>query len=149
MNKICIIALLISMLGSATGVFIKQHPVGHKAAPVCEIYNRCAAQPGVEATFVEAMRFNDSVILDLTTIAATSDEGWEWMCDSLQLVPHFLRSTVQNFEITHLAPACNPETTTPLVEGEPCDLVVVSNARRKIFIFHDYRPSYRRALADY
>lgn len=149
MNKLCLIALSVSLLGSATGVYCKQHNVGHKAKPGCEVYYRCAAQPGVEATFVEAMRINDTVTLDVTTIAATTDEGWQWMCDSIQQVPDMVKASPQNFEISHIAPACNPQKTGKYTEGGTYDLVVVSTGQRKITIFHGYHPSYRQTLRKY
>mgnify|MGYP006916124384 FL=1 len=149
MNKLCLIALSVSLLVSTAGVYYKQHRGAHNAKPVCEVYYRCAAQPGVEATFVEAMRFNDTVTLDVTTIVATTDEGWLWMCDSLQQVPDVVKASPQNFEISHIAPACNSGKTSKYIEGGAYDLVVVSIGQRKIFIFHGYRPSYRQTLKEY
>lgn len=149
MSKLCLIALSVSLLGSATGVYYKQHRGVHKTKPVCEVYYRCAAQSGVEATFVEAMRFNDTVTLDVTTIAATTDEGWQWMCDSLQMIPDVVKDSPQNFEISRIAPACNHEKTSKYIEGGAYDLVVASTGQRKIFIFHGYRQSFRQTLRHY
>ena len=48
-----------------------------------ELYERCKDVPGVRVGFIKDYPVNDSVTCDVTTVEALTDEGWEWMLDSL------------------------------------------------------------------
>ena len=146
MNKVSIVAVVVALLGSAIGVYAKQHPETGKAEPACALYTKCAVHDGVEATFVAAMQLCDSVKMDITCVLATTDAGWNWMCDSLRLVPSIFKNSVNDVEISHLSPSCQPEKSMKYTEDEPCDLVVVSTGKRRILIFHNYKPEARQQI---
>lgn len=146
MNKAAIIALIVAVAGSAAAVYAKQHPGNGAAEPACGLYSRCVGHDGVEATFVEAMRLNDSVTLDVTTVCATNDAGWQWMCDDLQLVPAVFSDSGRELEISHLSPVCQPERAIKYSEETPCDLVVVSTGKRAVYVYHNYRAAYRQDI---
>ena len=47
------------------------------------LYERYKDLPGVRVGFVKDFPLNDSLTCDVTTFEALTDEGWEWMLDSL------------------------------------------------------------------
>ena len=47
------------------------------------LYERYKDLPGVRVGFVKDFPINDSTTCDVTTFEALTDEGWEWMLDSL------------------------------------------------------------------
>lgn len=73
-----VLTLLVTILGIIT--WVKLRPVEPE---VSELYERCKDVPGIRVGFIKDFPVNDSVTCDVTTIEALTDEGWEWMLDSL------------------------------------------------------------------
>ncbi len=44
-----------------------------------DLYNRYASQPGVRVGFIKDFRFDDTTLVDVTTIQALDSTGWHWM----------------------------------------------------------------------
>ncbi len=49
------------------------------------LYERYKDMPGVRVGFIQDFPINDSLTCDVTTFEALTDEGWQWMLDSLCL----------------------------------------------------------------
>ena len=74
------IGILALLLTAATGW--RMHPVEPEGS---ELYERYKDMPGVRVGFVKDFPINDSLTCDVTTFEALTDEGWQWMLDSLCL----------------------------------------------------------------
>lgn len=72
------IGVLLLLLAAVTA--FKVRPVEPEGS---ELYERCKDVPGVRVGFIKDYPVNDSVTCDVTTVEALTDEGWEWMLDSL------------------------------------------------------------------
>lgn len=67
--------LLVLLLGGITAWRLLPRG-GHD---VSDLYSECATQQGVRAGFIENYRFDDSTLVDVTTVEALDSLGWAWM----------------------------------------------------------------------
>lgn len=67
--------LLVLLLGGITAWRLLPRG-GHD---VSDLYNECAMQEGVRAGYIENFRFDDSTLVDVTTVEALDSLGWAWM----------------------------------------------------------------------
>ena len=74
------IGILALLLMAATGW--RMRPVEPEGSG---LYERCKDVPGVRVGFIQDFPINDSLTCDVTTFEALTDEGWQWMLDSLGL----------------------------------------------------------------
>lgn len=72
------IGVLLLLLTTATAWRMRPEP-----AEGSDLYQRCKDMPGVRVGFIQDFPLNDSTTCDVTTFEALTDEGWEWMLDSL------------------------------------------------------------------
>ena len=77
-NAIIFIGVLLLLLAAVTAWRMHPEPVEGS-----ELYQRYKDQPGVRVGFIKDFPLNDSLTCDVTTFEALTDEGWEWMLDSL------------------------------------------------------------------
>ena len=80
MKKHALIYICVLLLLLAAVTAFKVRPVEPEGS---ELYERCKDVPGVRVGFIKDYPVNDSVTCDVTTVEALTDEGWEWMLDSL------------------------------------------------------------------
>lgn len=72
--KITLIVTAVVVAALAAWRLTGPHSVG-------ALYDRYAGQPGVRVGYIKDYPFDDSTHVDVTTIEALDDEGWEWMLD--------------------------------------------------------------------
>lgn len=77
-NAIIFMGILLLLLAAVTAWRMRPEPVEGS-----ELYQRCKDVPGVRVGFIKDFPINDTITCDVTTIEALTDEGWEWMLDSL------------------------------------------------------------------
>lgn len=79
-NAIIYMGILLLLLAAVTAWKMRPEPMEGS-----ELYQRCKDVPGVRVGFIKDFPLNDSLTCDVTTFEALTDEGWEWMLDSLGL----------------------------------------------------------------
>ena len=89
-----VLTLLVTILGIIT--WVKLRPVEPE---VSELYQRCKDIPGVRVGFIKDFPLNDSVTCDVTTVEALTDEGWEWMLDSLGMQKAYIIDSTARSEV--------------------------------------------------
>lgn len=77
-NAIIYMGILLLLLAAVTVWKMRPAP-----AEGSELYQRCKDIPGVRVGFIKDFPINDSLTCDVTTFEALTDEGWDWMLDSL------------------------------------------------------------------
>ena len=77
-NAIIYMGILLLLLAAVT--VWKMHPAPAEGS---ELYQRYKDLPGVRVGFIKDFPINDTLTCDVTTFEALTDEGWEWMQDSL------------------------------------------------------------------
>lgn len=75
--------LLVLLLGGITVWRLLPQPPRN----VSDLYTECAMQDGVRAGYIENFRFDDSTLVDVTTVEALDSTGWEWMQQRFDLPP--------------------------------------------------------------
>lgn len=53
---------------------------------VSQVYVRASAVEGIEASFVEDYRLNDTITLDVTLLEAKDSAAWQWLCEELGIM---------------------------------------------------------------
>ena len=92
-NAIIYIGVLLLLLAAVTAWRMRPEPVEGS-----ELYQRCKDVPGVRVGFIKDFPLNDSLTCDVTTFEALTDEGWEWMLDSLGLQRTFVLDSIGRSE---------------------------------------------------
>ena len=77
-NAIIYMGILLLLLAAVTVWKMRPAP-----AEGSELYQRCKDLSGVRVGFIKDFPINDTITCDVTTFEALTDEGWEWMLDSL------------------------------------------------------------------
>ena len=77
-NAIIYMGILLLLLAAVTVWKMRPAP-----AEGSELYQRCKDIPGVRVGFIKDFPINDTLTCDVTTFEALTDEGWDWMLDSL------------------------------------------------------------------
>ncbi len=89
---------------------------------VSQVYVRASAVEGIEASFVEDYRLNDTITLDVTLLEAKDSAAWQWLCEelgitSLDVFPPEIKALFmrpQAFEMLYI----EPDTTIMQLENE-------------------------------
>ncbi len=79
-NVFIYIGILLLLLATVTAWRMRPEPVEGS-----ELYQRYKDLPGVRVGFIKDFPLNDTLTCDVTTFEALTDEGWQWMLDSLGL----------------------------------------------------------------
>lgn len=77
-------AILLALLLGTVTVW---HFMPRGARTADPLYAECASVDGVRAGFIENFRFNDSTLVDVTTVEALDAAGWEWMQRRFEVPP--------------------------------------------------------------
>lgn len=103
-----------------------------------ELYRRYAGSKGLEATFVQGYRLNDSLRVDVTLLQATDSAAWQQLMDTMysnysqearDYIMHRKKIRVRAIPKGYL----NLPTDTVLLNN---DIVVTDVANQTVFIFN-------------
>ena len=149
------IGILLLLLATATALRLRP------AAPEgSELYERYKKMPGVRVGFIKDFPLNDSMVVDVTTIEALTDEGWEWLNSEIVNVQYdtllfqsegFLRDLPSILEF-HYAPHHRPHDWQEAVElpkDERRDIVFLSHYYRWAAIYQPVTREELNIIRDY
>lgn len=74
-----IVAAVVAALEVVAFVVLLHSPRPLADSECSELYRRYSALPGIRASYVKNYQLNDTLFIDVTLIAATDDNGWEWI----------------------------------------------------------------------
>ncbi len=126
-----------------------------------ELYQRYKDMPGVRVGFVKDFPINDTLTCDVTTFEALTDEGWEWMLDSLGLQRTSVLDSIgrseawpgeisDNASIYWQSKRFHPEVRGgSKVLGDSVDCNFASLYYRWMAVFHTTTTEGRSAVIDY
>ena len=83
MRKFLLSTLLVCLLAVGGAVLVKRCPRTVPLEETSELYRRYAGAEGLEVSFVQGYRLNDSVRVDVTLLQATDSTAWSILQDSL------------------------------------------------------------------
>ena len=150
------IGILALLLMAATGW--RMRPVEPEGSG---LYERCKDVPGVRVGFIQDFPINDSLTCDVTTFEALTDEGWQWMLDSLGLQRTSVLDSIgrseawpgeisDNASIYWQSKRFHPEVRGgSKVLGDSVDCNFASLYYRWMAVFHTTTTEGRFAVIDY
>ena len=150
------IGILALLLMAATGW--RMRPVEPEGSG---LYERCKDVPGVRVGFIQDFPINDSLTCDVTTFEALTDEGWQWMLDSLGLQRTSVLDSIgrseawpgeisDNASIYWQSKRFHPEVRGgSKVLGDSVDCNFTSLYYRWMAVFHTTTTEGRFAVIDY
>ena len=155
-NAIIFMGILLLLLAAVTAWRMRPEPVEGS-----ELYHRCKDVPGVRVGFIKDFPLNDSLTCDVTTFEALTDEGWEWMLDSLGLQRTSVLDSIgrseawpgeisDNATIYWQSKRFHPEVRGgSKVLGDSVDCNFTSLYYRWMAVFHTTTTEGRSAVIDY
>ena len=155
-NAFIYIGILLLLLAAVTAWKMRPEPVEGS-----ELYQRCKDLPGVRVGFIKDFPLNDSLTCDVTTFEALTDEGWEWMLDSLGLQRTSVLDSIgrseawpeeisDNTSIYWQSKRFHPEVRgCSKVLGDSVDCNFTSLYYRWMAVFHTTTTEGRSAVIDY
>ena len=93
-NAFIYIGILLLLLAAVTAWRMRPEPVEGS-----ELYQRYKDLPGVRVGFIKDFPLNDSLTCDVTTFEALTDEGWQWMLDSLGMQKAYIIDSTARSEV--------------------------------------------------
>lgn len=82
-----IIVSILFVLSVAGGILAVRYLPGVVPYRKCsEVYKQYSKVEGVRATYVKDFRLNDTLVVGVTLLEATSDDGWSTLKDNFELI---------------------------------------------------------------
>ena len=138
MRRRWFVTVLLLLLSVAVGVLVKRCPRTVPFEQCSELYQRYAGCEGIDASFIQGYRLNDSVRVDVTLLQATDSAAWSLLMDTMysyysqearDYIMHRKKIRVRAIPKGYL----NLPTDTILLNN---DIVVTDVANQTIFIFN-------------
>ena len=138
MRRRWLVTVLLLLLSVAVGVLVKRCPRTVPFEQCSELYQRYAGCEGIDASFIQGYRVNDSVRVDVTLLQATDSAAWSLLMDTMysyysqearDYIMHRKKIRVRAIPKGYL----NLPTDTILLNN---DIVVTDVANQTIFIFN-------------
>lgn len=138
MRRRWIVTVLILLLFTAGGVLVKRCPRTVPFEQCSELYQHYADTEGIEASFIQGYRLNDSLRVDVTLLQATDSAAWQQLMDTMysnysqearDYIMHRKKIRVRAIPKGYL----NLPTDTVLLNN---DIVVTDVANQTVFIFN-------------
>lgn len=138
MRRRWIVTVLILLLFTAGGVLVKRCPRTVPFEQCSELYQHYADTEGIEASFIQGYRLNDSLRVDVTLLQASDSAAWQQLMDTMysnysqearDYIMHRKKIRVRAIPKGYL----NLPTDTVLLNN---DIVVTDVANQTVFIFN-------------
>ena len=139
MRKFLLSTLLVCLLAVGGAVLVKRCPRTVPLEETSELYQRYAGAEGLEVSFVQGYRLNDSVRVDVTLLQATDSAAWVGLMKDFAipiLPPEYNELVIKNGSVSmRLFPKGHPERNmdTTLLDN---DYLIYYRKMQNICIFH-------------
>ncbi|MBR4773576.1 MAG: hypothetical protein IK010_04010 [Bacteroidales bacterium] len=133
------VTVLVLLLFTTGGVLLKRCPRTVPFEQCSELYQRYADTEGVEASFIQGYRINDSVRVDVTLLQASDSAAWQRLMKDFAipiLPPEYNELVIRNGSVSmRLFPKGHPERNmdTTLLDN---DYLIYYRKMQNICIFH-------------
>ena len=139
MRRRWIVTVLVLLLFTAGGVLLKRCPRTVPFEQCSELYQRYADTEGIDASFIQGYRLNDSVRVDVTLLQSTDSAAWQRLMKDFAipiLPPEYNELVIRNGSVSmRLFPKGHPERNmdTTLLDN---DYLIYYRKMQNICIFH-------------
>lgn len=156
MRRRWIVTVLILLLFTAVGVLVKRCPRTVPFEQCSELYQHYADTEGIEASFIQGYRLNDSLRVDVTLLQATDSAAWVGLTEDVWPKDNY--PSAEREIIMKMV-----DKTPVLIVGSPKghlgllpdtnylnnDLVAVCKGKKTVSIFHIECESQINAIMKY
>ncbi|MBO7101240.1 MAG: hypothetical protein J6V98_04385 [Bacteroidales bacterium] len=142
MRRRWIVTVLVLLLFTAVGVLVKRCPRTVPFEQCSELYQHYADTEGIEASFIQGYRLNDSLRVDVTLLQATDSVAWGLLMADFkikELPPEIQQMVDQHSSITIKKLYEDQEE-----EPSTYDVAAIARKEQTILIFHFDSNKYNR-----
>lgn len=152
--KRTVVVLLLSLLAVVGVAAWRWWPRTTPPERVSDLYRRYEPNPHLSVAFIEGFNVNDTLAVDVTTVTALDDEGWDTLRADfrIELLPDFLQSRIAEGEdivAVFLAPKWDPSLpmdTTDLLNN---NVVGISQLKHTVCVFDTESEAQQDACLHY
>ncbi len=124
------------------------------ARRVSDLYRRYEPNPHLSVAFIEGFKVNDTLAVDVTTVTALDDEGWDTLRADFripELPDHIQKRIEEGKDLTgvRLVPKSDPTLPMDTVDITRNNVLGVSPLKRTIAIFNTETESQINATMNY
>ena len=114
------------------------------------LYRQYAGHEGIEASYVRDYPIDDTTLVDVTLLSATTDSAWESLCHDF-ILPEFpdmvIEKIIHGHSVTQwTASKDNPQIVATPTSTSDYDLVAIAPQVEIIYIFHPENESQTDAI---
>ena len=152
--KRTVVVLLLSLLAVAGVAAWRWWPRTTPPERVSDLYRRYEPNPHLSVAFIEGFKVNDTLAVDVTTVTALDDEGWDILRADFripELPDHIQKRIEEGKDLTgvRLVPKSDPTLPMDTVDITRNNVLGVSILKRTIAIFNTETESQIDATMNY
>ena len=152
--KRTVVVLLLSLLAVAGVAAWRWWPRTTPPERVSDLYRRYEPNPHLSVAFIEGFKVNDTLAVDVTTVTALDDEGWDILRADFripELPDHIQKRIEEGKDLTgvRLVPKSDPTLPMDTVDITRNNVLGVSILKRTIAIFNTETESQINATMNY
>lgn len=142
---------VLMVAGVAAAVLVPRLlPLGDEGS----LYRRYRNMPGIEATYLKDFPIDDTLNVDVTTIRALDDEGWETLRKDFNIkpIPDILQEELNNGRdiiVVRMVPKSDPTQSMDTTDLSKNNVIGISNLQHSISIFNTDNESQQDAIMNY
>ena len=149
--KRTVVVLLLSLLAVAGVAAWRWWPRTTPPERVSDLYRRYEPNPHLSVAFIEGFKVNDTLAVDVTTVTALDDEGWDTLqhdFDFAELPPVMLTNLKPNSVFTKYVPKkdYSQPMDRSLINN---DIIMYSMHKRELSLFHIENEEQITAIFEY
>ena len=152
--KRILLPLLIVVVPVAATVLWAWWPRTTPPERVSDLYRRYEHTPPLTVAYIEDFPVNDTLIVDVTTLTATDDEGWDTLTADFNIpkLPEFMQGKINagkdivSIRLTPKTAPGQPMDTTDLLKN---NVIGISRKNHTISIFNTDTKEQQDAVAHY
>lgn len=139
--KRTVVVLLLSLLAVAGVAAWRWWPRTTPPERVSDLYRRYEPNPHLSVAFIEGFKVNDTLAVDVTTVTALDDEGWDTLRADFRIrqLPEHTQNKIdsgQDIVSVRIVLKSNPAFPMDTVDMENNVVVGISRLNRVVSIFN-------------
>ena len=139
--KRTVVVLLLSLLAVAGVAAWRWWPRTTPPERVSDLYRRYEPNPHLSVAFIEGFKVNDTLAVDVTTVTALDDEGWDTLRADFRIrqLPEHTQNKIDNGQdivSVRIVLKSNPAFPMDTVDMENNVVVGISRLNRVVSIFN-------------
>ncbi len=146
-----ILVVALCLLAAGLSLWLPREAAARR---VSDLYRRYEPNPHLSVAFIEGFKVNDTLAVDVTTVTALDDEGWDILRADFripELPDHIQKRIEEGKDLTgvRLVPKSDPTLPMDTVDITRNNVLGISILKRTIAIFNTETESQINATMNY